>query len=132
MKYLEYLIASIILVIIDSIWLGYIATGFFKSQIKSIQNSPLKLNITAVILAYLFIIFGLNYFIIKPHKSPLEAAFLGWIIYFIYDLTNKATLDKYSWITVIIDGLWGGVLFGSTTYLTYALTKLFNLTKFKI
>jgi uncharacterized membrane protein len=128
MKYLEYLFASVLLVVIDSFWLGYVASGLFKSQIKTIQNSKMRINMTAVILAYLFIIFGLNYFIIKENKTPLEAAFLGWIIYFIYDLTNKAIFDKYSWLTVLIDGLWGGVLFGSTTYITYQLTKLFKIS----
>jgi uncharacterized membrane protein len=128
MKYLEYLLASIILVLIDGLWLGYITTSLFEHQIKTIQNSQMRLNITAVILAYLFIVFGINYFIIRQNKTPLEAAFLGWIIYFTYDLTNKAIFDKYSWVTVLIDGLWGGVLFGSTTYITYQLTKLFKIS----
>ena len=129
MKYLEYLIASVLLIIIDGIWLSFVAKNIFAIQIKRIQSTEMKLKLTPAVLSYLFLVFGLNYFIIKPHKSPIEAAFLGWIIYFVFDFTNLAIFEKYSWITAMIDGLWGGVLYWLTTTITYMLMKSFNQRK---
>jgi uncharacterized membrane protein len=126
MKYLEYLFASVLLIIIDGIWLSFVAKNIFAIQVNRIQNKEMKLKFIPAVLSYLFLVFGINYFIIKPHKTPLEAAFLGWIIYFVFDFTNLAIFDKYSWITAMIDGLWGGVLYWLTTTITYMLMKLFN------
>ena len=39
----------------------------------------------------------------------------------VYETTNKAILKDWSWKTVMIDGIWGGILFALTTYLTYTL-----------
>jgi|SaaInl5LU_22_DNA_1037371.scaffolds.fasta_scaffold59319_2 uncharacterized membrane protein len=129
MKYLEYLIASVLLIIIDGIWLSFVAKNIFAIQIKRIQSTEMKLKLTPAVLSYLFLVFGLNYFIIKSHKPPIEAAFLGWIIYFVFDFTNLAIFEKYSWITAMIDGLWGGVLYWLTTTITYMLMKSFNQRK---
>ena len=123
MKYLEYLIASVLLIIIDGIWLSFVAKNIFAIQIKRIQSTEMKLKLTPAVLAYIFLVFGINYFIIKPHKSPLDAAYLGWIIYFVFDFTNLAIFEKYAWITAFIDGVWGGVLFWLTTTITYLIIK---------
>jgi len=42
---------------------------------------------------------------------------LGIVIYGVYETTNYALLKDLSILTVIIDTLWGGLLFASTTYL---------------
>ena len=60
--------------------------------------------------------FLINYFIIKPHKSVSDAFFLGIVIYGVFDTTNYALFKNWSLITTIIDTLWGGLLFASTTY----------------
>ena len=123
MKVVEYLIASILLVIIDGVWLSVVAKNIFDIQIKRIQKTEMKLKLTPAVLAYIFLVFGINYFIIKPRKTPLDAAYLGWIIYFVFDFTNLAIFEKYAWITAFIDGVWGGVLFWLTTTITYLIIK---------
>ena len=64
-------------------------------------------------------IFGINYFIIKPKRSISDAFLLGLVIYGTYETTNWAIFTKWSVKTVIIDTLWGGILFALTTHLTY-------------
>ena len=88
----------------------------FNKQIIDIQGSRLKINIYSVILCYMVIIFGLYYFIIKDHRSIFDAFLLGFVIYAIYELTNLALFKKWSVIIVIIDSLWGGILFALTTW----------------
>ena len=120
------LIAAILVVLIDSIYLSSVK-GYFGKQIKDVQGTPMKLDMMATVLAYVFIVFGLNYFIIRKHASVMDAFLLGLVIYGIYEFTNKAILTKWTYTTVVMDTVWGGILFASVTFLTYQLEKLFKL-----
>ena len=118
----EILLISIILVVVDASYL-YSMKHFFNSQIKLIQGADIKMNIYAAILCYIALVYGLYYFIIKD-KRPLTDAFIfGIVIYAVYELTTMALLKKWSWKTVALDTLWGGILFTITTYLVYAIKK---------
>ena len=109
------LISAILFVVLDSIYLNLIKDYFLK-QINLVQNSPIKLDFLAILLCYIFLIFGINYFIIKPNRSIKDAFLLGIIIYGVFETTNKSLFSKWSWLTVIIDTLWGGILFALTTF----------------
>jgi uncharacterized membrane protein len=120
----SYLFSSaIILIIIDSIYLSLLK-GYFSKQVQAVQKTPLQVNIFSMIICYLFIIIGLNYFIIqsKSDKTVFNAFLLGIIIYGVYETTNLSIFTKWSWITVIIDTLWGGILFALTTWITKFIT----------
>ena len=118
----EILLISIILVVIDSGYL-YSMKNFFNNQIKLVQGTDIQMNIYAAILCYIALVYGLYYFIIKD-KQPLTDAFIfGIVIYAVYELTTMALLKKWSWKTVVLDTLWGGILFTITTYLVYAIKK---------
>jgi len=110
------LISAIVFISIDFIYLN-VMKGYFFNQIKSIQGSEPKMNYLGAALCYIFLIVGINYFIIKPHKSVNEAFLLGIVIYGVYETTNYALLKNWSILTVIIDTLWGGLLFATTTYI---------------
>jgi uncharacterized membrane protein len=118
------LISAIIFISIDFVYLN-VMKSYFNNQIQSIQGSQLKMNYLGAAFCYIFLIAGINYFIIKPHKSPSEAFLLGIIIYGVYETTNYALLKNWSILTVIIDTLWGGLLFASTTYIVELLRKIF-------
>jgi len=90
--------------------------NYFLKQVKSIQNTQPKINFLGVALCYVFLIAGINYFIIKSHKSATDAFLLGCVIYGVYETTNYALFSNWSLMTVIIDTLWGGILFATTTY----------------
>jgi uncharacterized membrane protein len=110
------LISAIVFVILDYFYLNLIK-NYFENQVQLVQGSPLKLNYLGAILCYIFLIFGINYFIIKPKRSIQDAFLLGLIIYAVFETTNLALFSKWSWFTVLIDSLWGGVLFALTTYI---------------
>jgi uncharacterized membrane protein len=110
------LISAIILTSIDFVYLNLIK-NYFLSQIKQVQGSTPKINYLGVVLCYIFLIYGMNYFIIKPRRSEKDAFLLGIIIYGVYETTNYALLKNWSMLTVIIDTLWGGILFASTSYI---------------
>ena len=110
----------ILLPILDAVYLKLISERFNK-QIIDIQGSKVKFRLLPAIICYIALIFGLYYFVINTNetreKKILNAFLLGLIIYAVYETTNYALLDKWSYEMVIIDTIWGGVLFGLTTFL---------------
>ncbi len=119
------LVSAIALISIDFIYLNVIK-DFFKKQIQNVQGSQMQVNFLGAALCYIFLIVGINYFIIKPRKSVNDAFLLGLVIYGVYETTNYALFKNWSIITVIIDTLWGGLLFASTTYIVNMLRNIFN------
>ena len=110
------LISAIVLVSIDFLYLQFIK-GLFENQIKLVQSSPLQINYLGAAICYILLIVGINYFIIKPRKSVSDAFLLGIIIYGVYETTNYSLFKNWSIFTVVIDTLWGGLLFATTTYI---------------
>lgn len=108
--------SAVLLVVIDSIYLNLIQ-GYFGWQIRTIQKSPLRIRLLGAVLCYIFLIVGINYFIIQQKKTIYDAFLLGLVIYGVFETTNYALFDKWNIITVFIDTLWGGVLFAITTYI---------------
>jgi uncharacterized membrane protein len=109
------LASAIIFVVTDFIYLNLVK-DFFGKQIKSVQGSEIKVNFLGALVCYIFLIIGINYFIIKPRKSVQDAFLLGLVIYGVYETTNYALFKNWSIVTVIVDTLWGGILFAFTTY----------------
>jgi len=110
------LVSAIIFISIDFIYLN-VMKGYFNNQIQSVQGSAPKMNYLGAAICYILLIAGINYFIIKPRKSVSDAFLLGIIIYGVYETTNLALFKNWSILTVIIDTLWGGLLFAATTYI---------------
>ena len=67
--------------------------NYFNNQIQSIQNSPLRLNFIGALIAYVFLSFGLNFFIIQRRESWFHAFLLGIVIYGVYEGTNYAIYE---------------------------------------
>lgn len=118
MNYMELFVLALVFTVVDSFYLN-LSASFFNNIVNGIQNSQLRLNATATVLCYISLISGLYYFIIKERRSYIDAAFLGLFVYSVFEFTNKAIFKNWKWSAVIIDSLWGGILFGLTTYLVY-------------
>ena len=123
MMHIDYLVTAIIFVILDGVYLNLIQK-YFNKQIKSIQGTDIKINYTSTAITYIFLIFGLNYFIIQKHKSVKEAALLGLLIYAVYEFTNLSLFTNWSVLTVLIDTTWGAVLFALTTAIVYKISSV--------
>jgi uncharacterized membrane protein len=106
----------LILLLLDSIYLTTIGYNLFSKMIKKITKENLQFNLLGLI-SYLFLSFGLYYFIIKDKKSIYDSFILGLIIYGVYDFTNIGIFKNYDLFTAICDMLWGGILFSLTNYI---------------
>lgn len=110
--------SGLTLLIIDALFLSIIAP-IFQAQIIAVQGSPIKLNPLGAVLSYVFLIFALNYFILREKKPVMDAFLLGLAIYGTYEATTLALLRQWRVQTMVIDTLWGGVLFALTTAIVY-------------
>ncbi len=118
---MDILLKSIlILPVIDFIYFSLISP-YFKQQIFDVQKSEMKFRLIPAIICYVALVGVLNYFVLNTNdtvnKKVLNAFILGLCIYAVYETTNYTLIDKWSVKTVIIDTLWGGLLFALTTYL---------------
>lgn len=111
------IITSVIFILLDVIYLT-LTRSITLPIIKNIQHSSLKIDIYSLIMVYVFDVFVLYYFIINKKGTLLDAFLLGSCIYGIYEFTNKSIFNKWNYSLVIIDTLWGGVLFVLTTFLS--------------
>jgi uncharacterized membrane protein len=114
------LISTLVLLALDFSYIQF-SKKTFEEQIIKVQRVVMQIRPEGAVLCYLAITLGINYFIIQPKKSPLDAFLLGLVIYAVYETTNYATLKKWSPSLVAMDTIWGGILFALTTYLTYEL-----------
>ena len=121
----DFLIIFVLMILTDLFYLKT-TSKYFKKQIFLIQKTPMTLDLISALFCYLFLSFGLYYFIIKSNKSLIDAFLLGLVIYGVFDTTNKALFSKWKWITVLFDTLWGGVLFLLTTYIYTKVDQYFN------
>lgn len=126
-----YLIALIIFVIIDGIWLGFIAKDLYKKEIGHLLAS--NPNWIAAVIFYLLFLVGLVYFVINPGVEKesiinvlISGALFGLLTYSTYDLTNLATLKEWPLKITIIDLIWGtslSTIVSTATYYFYMLFK---------
>jgi len=123
-----YLIAFVVFLVIDLIWLGLIAKNLYSNYLGSLM-AP-RVNWVAAILFYLLFIVGLVFSVITPavEKQSRSYALLvgmlfGLITYATYDLTNLATLKGWPLTITIIDLAWGSTLGGLVSLITYWMVK---------
>jgi len=125
---LLYLITLAVFFMIDMVWLGVVAKGFYRRHLGPLM-SP-RVNWSAAVLFYLLFIMGLLVFVIRPALAggvPLQAlyygALFGLISYATYDLTNLATLKNWPVIVTVVDLIWGTALGGIVSYVSALLGR---------
>jgi len=124
----KFIVTFLIFLGIDGIWLGIIAKNFYSKTIGHLLAD--KPNLVAALVFYIFYVVGIIVFAINPalkEKSPTLAiqlgAFLGFIAYATYDLTNLATLKNWPLHVTLIDIVWGTFLTGSVSFLSCLILK---------
>lgn len=122
-----YGIAFASFLVIDLIWLGLIANNLYRKYLGFIMRpAP---NWPVAIIFYLLYLAGLVFFVISPavdkqswRYALLAGMFFGLVTYATYDLTNLATLKDWPPLITVIDLIWGTVLGGLVSLVTYIVT----------
>jgi uncharacterized membrane protein len=124
-----YLISVPVFFAIDMIWLGFVASGFYRAQIGYLLG---PVNWPVAIAFYLLFLVGLLIFVIAPALSAgsirhaiLFGALFGFFTYATYDLTNWATIRDWPALVSIVDMLWGTFLSAAVAGVTFWITTFF-------
>ena len=109
------LIASLIFLIIDVIWLSFATKSFYRPLIGNLLTD--KPVMWAAALFYILYVFGMSLVVIHPcvdsgnlMKTLYTGFIFGLVAYGTYNLTNMAVLKGWSPTVTFVDMFWGGSL----------------------
>ena len=112
--------------VIDLIWLGVLARPFYQAQLGPLMRADV--NWIAALLFYGIYVVGIVILAVLPaveqesfSQAVLLGAILGLVAYAAYDLTNLATLNGFPATMAVVDLMWGTVLTGGVSGITYKL-----------
>lgn len=112
-----YFAITLFFLIVDAIWLKFVAHDFFNENIGHLMKENVSLSVAAGFYAVYTI--GIIIFAISPARADfsyqtafLYGALFGFFCYAAYDLTNLATLKGWPIKVVIVDIAWGAILTG--------------------
>lgn len=105
-----YLVALLVIAVLDSLWLGWLAKDFYRREMGELMAESIRL--APAVVFYLLYPAGLLVLALVPVPSTLgvalaRSAAVGLIAYGAYDLTNLATLREWSLKLSLIDIAWG-------------------------
>lgn len=114
-----YLSTAVVFFGLDLIWLGKVATGFYRIQLGDMMRE--RPDFAAAGAFYLVYVAGIVYFAVHPNlqggtwgQALLSGAILGLIAYGTYDMTNLATLKNWPVTITLVDLAWGTLLTGTS------------------
>jgi uncharacterized membrane protein len=110
--------------VVDIVWLGLVARGFYRDQLGDLLRSDT--NWLAAVAFYLLFVAGLVILVIEPAvatgslgQAVSKGALFGLVAYATYDLTNLATLRGWPLPMTLVDLAWGAALAATVTAVTY-------------
>lgn len=95
----------------------WVNQSFLSKTLISVQGSKPNVRYLSAFFCYVALTFLMYYFIIKPKRGLLDAFLLGIGVYTVYETTNYALFKNWPLQMVIMDILWGGILFFIVAYL---------------
>lgn len=104
---------TVLMVAIDSIYLFFIKNKYGE-MIANIQKSPMNVNILGAVLSYSMVVAGFYLFGYREGLSSFKTFLLGFVMYGLYETTSYALFDNWKVWALVVDSLWGGLLYLST------------------
>jgi uncharacterized membrane protein len=104
--------ALVVMAVLDTVWLGFLARDFYRHEIGSLMAGEVqKLPAALFYLAYPA---GLVTLALQPQPegasmATWRSALVGLVAYGTYDLTNLATLREWSYTLTLADVAWGAI-----------------------
>jgi len=121
----DLILSSVILLLLDFVWLGTYMGPRYNKMIREIQGKQMKMNYWSAIITYILMIVGLNVFVIPNIREKsamtdsIKYGFLfGIVLYGVYDFTAATVLDGWDIGLALLDTLWGGIVYFLTAFMT--------------
>ncbi|MBA4782828.1 MAG: DUF2177 family protein [Rhizobiales bacterium] len=129
---ITYAVVTALYLGIDALWLGLVATSFYKKALGNLMLEKPKIGIAA--LFYLIYAAALAVLVVLPaldsgsaEKALGFGALFGFAAYGTYDVTNLATLKNWPVKMSLVDWAWGSTLSGFVALSAYlVLSQLFG------
>ena len=112
------LLASLIFLVIDVIWLSFATKSFYRPLLGDLIIGPSdKPVLWAAALFYILYVIGMALLVIHPcidsesiFKTVYTGFIFGLVAYGTYNLTNMAVVKGWSPTVTFVDMFWGGSL----------------------
>lgn len=121
-----YAVTALVFLGLDAVWLSTMATRLYKPELQGLLAESFRP--TPALLFYVLYIGGIVGFAVLPAAKPLEAllrgAAFGLVAYATYDLTNQATLIRWSTLVTLADLSWGALATALAAAAAKALVRL--------
>ncbi len=118
----------LLFLILDMVYVSFVSSKY-TLMINNIQQNTFKIRFVPAVLSYIVLVVALV-FVVLPYaqlrktvdKSMLKTAFfsgflIGFAIYGVFNTTNLALFNNYSYSLAVLDVLWGASLFFLITLL---------------
>lgn len=124
-----YAAALVAFLVLDAIWLGVVARGFYAGQLGGLMRDNVNFLVAGGF--YVAYVAGVVYFAVMPaleqgawSRALLNGALLGLLAYGTYDMTNIATLKGWPVVMSMVDMAWGMVVTASAAVTGYWLARI--------
>ncbi|MBN2052992.1 DUF2177 family protein [Candidatus Woesearchaeota archaeon] len=126
------LIAIIVLILVDYIFLRKIMASFYKKELGALarkKGNVLNPRLLPSFIVYFLMVVGIAIFVLpliigqSAIISFIWGAAFGFILYGVYDLTNYAIIKKWSLKLTIVDICWGAILCGIISFLLHFIIR---------
>lgn len=115
-----YMIIATVFFLIDLIWLGVVAKGFYAKHLGHMLRE--QVNWSAAVAFYLVYIAGIQIFVVGPAlkgswsmmHTALLGGVLGFFAYCTFDLTALALFKHWPVRVAVVDIAWGTLLTAAT------------------
>lgn len=121
-----YLVAAVVFLGCDVVYLRFAGAPMYRLALGDQLADPMRVG--PGILFYVIFIAALVFFAVAPAFAAggwltalLRGAALGFVAYATYELTNYATLARWTPQLVVVDMVWGTVLSGVASAVSYGL-----------
>lgn len=124
----SYLVALVVLAILDGLWLGVVSREFYKARLgQMLLDKPVW---SIALLFYLVHAADIAVFAVPPAVNAgtwasalLYGGLFGFCVYAAYDLTNLATLRGWPMAVSAVDLAWGTVATAAATVVAFLVVK---------
>lgn len=107
-----YFASALAFLVMDVLWLGYIAVGLYRDQMGPLLAQPF--NFAAAAAFYVLFLVGVMIFAVQPAlteggvpRALMLGALFGFFTYMTYDLTCLAVIRDFPAKLAFIDMAWG-------------------------
>jgi uncharacterized membrane protein len=117
-------LTTILVLLIDLIWIKLFMGREYEKMIYDIQKSELSIRPFFVFLSYTTIILPILLFTLPNIRSEhrfMDSMFygglLGLLMYGMFSFTNYSLIEKWSLRVVAMDTIWGFILYTIVSYI---------------